>query len=122
MVEGMVRFGIECYMTAAIGRICCSRTNFILWCIVKMTETATWSHFSALLSMTETNQCKRLFTNSCMVVITSSGTVEMLETQSVAIIIITLSSIAVGAFDLSTSLMRNRYGLNVPWSDITCVR
>ncbi len=42
--------------------------------------------------------------------------------QGVPSIITAPFSIAVGAFGLSTSIMRNRYTLNSPWLDVNCVR
>ncbi len=81
---GKARSGIRCWVSVAIDCFCHCHTNVILWCTVKVTKAATWFHPLALLRLTGTKLSGVWGYSpiSYKVVITSFGTVEMLDTQT----------------------------------------
>ncbi len=69
-----MRSSIGCWVVAAIGCLCRSFTNSILWCIVKATKAAIWSHPLAIFNIIgiKLSRVRGYSPISCRVVITSS--------------------------------------------------
>ncbi len=84
MREGITRSSIVCWVAAAIGRFCRSRTISILQHIVKATKAATWSHPSALFSIigSKLSGVRDCSTSLVGWSLRPTGTVEMPDTQT----------------------------------------